>query len=163
MFMIKRSTVTSMMLAVALAGPLAAQSGQGTFATLPVVADTMAMPDGATHIINHYQQITLADSPTFPIHNTKLDCVGMFRIVNDMPEAGSGSCFGQAQDGHGYTMWWQMTEAGSNNCPDACGVWGVYGGYGRFAGMSIDGNWKRNGQFMDGSSSGVWTGMASKK
>lgn len=161
--MFKRSILPSLFLVAALAGPLAAQSGQGTFSTIPMAADTIAMPDGAMHMLLHYQQITLANSASFPIHNTKLDCVGMFRVVGEMPEAGSGSCFGQAQDGHGYSMWWQMTEAGTDRCPDACGTWGVYGGYGRFAAMTGGGDWKRNGQFMDGSSSGVWTGTMSKK
>ncbi|MDH3455535.1 MAG: hypothetical protein OER90_01720 [Gemmatimonadota bacterium] len=161
--MFKRSAFPSLMLVVGLAGPLAAQSGTGTFSTIPMASDTIAMPDGAAHIMNHYQQITLANSATYPIHNTKLDCVAMFRIVGDMPQAGSGSCFGQSLDGHGYTMWWQMTEVATSACPDACGTWGVYGGYGRFAGMTGGGNWKRNGQFMDGSSSGTWTGTLTKK
>ncbi len=150
-------------LAFAAAAPLAAQGGQGTYSTVPTASDTMVMPGNAVHMLFHYQQVTLATAPAFPIHNTKGDCIGMMRIEGEKPVAGSGSCFAQGTDGHGYSMWWQLTESGTTTCADICGTWGVYGGYGRFAGLSGGGTWKRGALFMDGSSSGTWMGTLTKK
>ena len=161
--MLSRMALPFMIVVGALASPLSAQSGQGTYTTVSIASDTIPMPDGATHVLGHYRQVMLASSPTFPTHNTMGDCAGLIRIVDGKPAAASGSCFGQSMDGHGYTLWWQMTEAGTSACPDLCGNWGVYGGYGRFAGLSVMGTWKRSGQFFDGSSSGTWTGSATTR
>ena len=147
-----------------LAGPLAAQAGQGTFTTVTISADDTVLPDSTVQTLQHYRQITLANTPTFPLHNTKGDCVGQFRVAKGAAVAGSGSCFVQAMDGqNGFTLWWEMTGAATTACPDLCGSWGVFGGYGRFAGLAGGGNWTRNGQFSDGSASGTWTGTLTKK
>lgn len=147
---------------IGAAAPLSAQAGQGTYMTVPVASDTMAMPDGSMQLLGHYEQIVLANTPTHLMNDTKGKCVGLFRVVDGKPASASGICFTQAKDGHGYTLWWEMTEGGTTACPDLCGKWGVYGGYGRFAGVSGGGTWKRNGQFVDGSSSGTWTGTITK-
>jgi len=161
--MLTRTVLPLAFLLGGLASPLAAQAGQGTFTTVTISATNTVLPDSAVQTLQHYRQISLANAPTFPLHNTKGDCVGLFRVVKGAAVAGSGSCFVQAMDGHGYTLWWEMTAAATSACPDLCGNWGVYGGYGRFAGLSGGGAWTRNGQFSDGSASGTWTGTLTKK
>ena len=161
--MLTRTTLPLALLVLGLAGPVAAQAGQGTFTTITISAEQTVLPDSTVQMLQHYRQITLANTPAYPLHNTKADCVGQFRVAKGAAVAGSGSCFVQAMDGQGISMWWEMTAAGTAACPDLCGNWGVYGGYGRFAGLSGGGTWTRNGQFSDGSASGTWTGTLTKK
>lgn len=149
--------------AVVLAAPVAAQTGQGTYTIVSLGLDTASMAGDTVTLLNHYRMVTLASAPSFPIHNVKNDCVGMLRTTGNAVASASGSCFAQSIDGAGYTMWWEMSEGGTGACPDICGRWGVYGGYGRFAGISGGGTWKRDGLFADGTSSGTWTGTMSMK
>jgi hypothetical protein len=94
--MLARMALPFRILAGALAGPLSAQAGQGTYTTVPIASETIPMPDGAMHVLGDYRQIMLASSPTFPTHNTRGDCLGLVRIVDGKPAAAGGSCFGQS-------------------------------------------------------------------
>ncbi len=142
-----------------IAGAAAAQSSQGPFTSYTTAIDTTVLDDGIVQIVQHYRQTTMAQDPSFPLHNIISDCIGLFRISRTgVPETAHGSCFSRDVDGHGSSFWWRMEEAGTATCETLCGVWGMYGGYGRFANLSADGTWVQEIDFGDGSI-GTWTGM----
>lgn len=157
--MVSRIAVSVVLLLV-VTTRLAAQAGEGTYTTVPVKADTVTMPDGAVHITSQYTMIAQSTTAGHPFHNTKSECIGMFRVAGETVESASGSCFSVNTDGHGYSMWWEMTEVATARCADMCGRWGVYGGYGRLAGIAGNGTFTRDGEFHNGAGVGMWTAMA---
>lgn len=137
---------------------LGAQSTEGSYTSVTLATDSMAMPDGSVQLINHFKQAVLADDQDFPLNNVMADCVAKIMMSGEgTPTSASGSCFTTAVDGHGYSMWWEMTEAGTEECPNMCGIWSTYGGYGRFAGLEAGGTWNQHTLFPEGSL-GSWKG-----
>ncbi|MFQ5550777.1 MAG: hypothetical protein ACE5FJ_06030 [Gemmatimonadales bacterium] len=145
-------------MALALATQAAAQAASGTYTTSEMTEQTTEMEDGGMQQLVHYRFMMRADDSNVPLHNTGGDCVGLIRIsAQGTPTGGSGSCFNGDGAGSGITMWWQVTEVGSADCPLLCGVWDVYDGYGRFEGVTGRGRWMQDAD-IGMASSGVWEG-----
>lgn len=116
------------------------------------------MPDGSTVQLIHYSSMSVSDDPGNPSANTAGECVGALRLnAAGNVTSGSGSCFVKAEDGQGFSYWWQVEKAGTADCPQLCGVWGYFGGYGSFAGLQGTGTWKVTAQFGESGSMGTWT------
>jgi hypothetical protein len=149
------------MLSLVLASPtvvLAQQSGEGggRYATRDVSAETVELPDGRSVQTTHYSQATFADDPSNPLDNHLGDCVGQFILSADgTPSAASGSCYSRDGDGDGVSYWWRMDESGTASCPDVCGSFGVFAGYGKYEGLTGTGTWQRTTVFPDGGT-GTW-------
>ncbi len=150
-------------LALALCIPLTAYaqksgSATGRYSTFTISQDMEELPDGTTTMNMYYHQAAFSDKPGHPIDNTTANCVGLLRLHADGTFAsGSGSCFSTDAEGNGASFWWRATDAGTTSCPDLCGAWGYFAGYGKFAGITGEGTWTRTSLFTDGSI-GKWTG-----
>jgi hypothetical protein len=91
------------------------------------------------------------------------DCVGLFVVSADGAiVAASGSCYSQDAAGDGLSYWWRMEKGGTADCPDLCGSYGYFAGYGKYQGITGAGNWERQGLVADGSV-GVWDGTYSMR
>jgi hypothetical protein len=55
-----------------------------------------------------------------------------------------------------------MEKGGTADCPDLCGSYGYFAGYGKYQGITGAGNWERQGLVADGSV-GVWDGTYSMR
>jgi hypothetical protein len=142
---------------------LAQMSGstEGRYATHSISEDVQELEDGSSIVLFHYHQTAFADDANHPIDNTSASCIGRLKTdAGGMPVSSNGSCFSADADGDGASFWWRMTEVGTEQCPDMCGVWGYYAGDGKFAGIEGEGTWQRTTLFPD-ASSGVWTGSYS--
>jgi hypothetical protein len=116
------------------------------------------MPDGSMVQLIHYSNMSIADDSHHPSADTAAECVGALRMNADgAVTSGSGSCFVEAEDGQGFSYWWQVEKAGTADCPELCGVWSYFGGYGRFAGLEGTGTWKVTASFGQAGSMGTWT------
>ncbi len=132
-------------------------SGSGHFTNYFQDVTLTEMPDGSMAQLFHYSSMMVADPAGHPSANTAAECVGALRMnASGAVTSGSGSCFAKTADGHGYSYWWQVEEAGTADCPELCGVWGYYGGYGRFDGLEGTGTWKTTASFGESASMGTW-------
>lgn len=135
-----------------------AGSGSGHFTNHFSDVMVAEMADGSMVQTLHYSNISMADDPHNPSANVAHDCVGQLRMnAKGEVTSGSGMCFGTAPDGHGFSHWWQVEEAGTADCPQLCGTWGYFGGYGRFAGLEGTGTWETTATFGESASMGTWT------
>ena len=66
------------------------------------------------------------------------------------------TCFSRDGDGDGVSYWWVVDSAGTEDCPDLCGSFTYYGGYGKYAGMTGSGTWRRNA-LVGGMGMGTWS------
>lgn len=140
----------------ALAGD--SSSGSGHFTNHISNVQVTEMPDGSMVQMMHYSNMSLADDPKHPSFNTANECVGELRInAAGVVSSGAGSCFAKAVDGHGFSYWWQVEKAGTADCPNLCGTWGYFGGYGRFEGLQGQGSWKVTASFEGTGDIGTWT------
>lgn len=160
--------ITCTTLMVLLAGPtalLAQQSSavKGRYGTRTTASQTTQMPDGRTVEVNHYHQVTFADDASHPLNNQTADCIGQFLMsAEGNPVSASGSCYGKDADGDGVSYWWRMREAGTAACPNLCGSFGYFSGYGKFKGITGGGTWQVTAPFPEGSL-GTWEGSYSIK
>ena len=116
------------------------------------------MADGSAVQLIHYSNLSVADDADNPSANTAGECVGVLRMnAAGVVTSGSGSCFVEAADGHGFSYWWEVEESGTADCPTLCGKWSYFGGYGRFDGLEGMGKWKVTAQFGEAGSMGTWT------
>jgi len=146
------------MVAVAIPTAALAQSFNGTYMTSNISEQTTEMEDGSAQVLSHYRFMTRANDPSYPLHNTGGECVGLIRVsAEGMTSGGSGSCFTTDGEGSGMTMWWQLTKVGTADCPNICGVWGTYDGYGRFEGTPASGTWSQEAD-IGKTDSGTWEG-----
>lgn len=133
-------------------------SGTGYFTNHFQDVTVTEMPDGSMVQLIHYSNMSIADDLHHPSADTAAECVGALRMNADgAVTSGSGSCFVQATDGHGFSYWWQVEKAGTEDCPQLCGTWGYFGGYGRLAGLQGKGAWKVTASFGESGSMGTWT------
>ncbi len=155
-------------LILVLAGPslLFAQrsgSGKGRFATQILSSDVTELPDGRTVQVSHYHQATFAEDPNHPLDNQKADCVGLFVSSEDgTPIAASGSCYGRDAAGDGVSYWWRRDKVGTADCPNGCGSFGLYAGFGKYSGITGNGTWRVDPAFPDGNM-GTWESSYSLK
>jgi hypothetical protein len=150
-------------LVVVAAGSLTAAagesgSGSGHFTNHFQDVTVTEMPDGSSAQLIHYSSMSVADQAGNPSAATAAECVGVLRMdASSAVTSGSGSCFAKAADGHGFSYWWQVKAYGTDDCPTMCGVWGYYGGYGRFDGLEGKGTWVTTDNFGQSGSMGTWT------
>lgn len=142
---------------VAVAG---SGSGKGRYATYTVSDRTTELPGGGSVSISHYHQFVFADDPTHPLDDTNADCVGQFILSGDEVVSASGVCYGNDAAGSGFSYWWRMDEGGTEECPDLCGSFGYFDGYGKYDGISGKGTWTRTTVTPQGGS-GTWEGTYS--
>ncbi len=148
-----------------LASPslLLAQSGQsaGQYSSQTLDEQTTELADGRTVVMNHSAQATFADDADHPLANQRADCAGQFVLSADGEVmSGNGTCFSRDGDGDGVSYWWVVDSAGTEDCPDLCGSFTYYGGYGKYAGMTGSGTWRRNA-LVGGMGMGTWSGSYS--
>ncbi len=133
-------------------------SGMGNYSTTTLTQDMVDMPDGSSAVMSHYNAVIFDTAAKHPIHNTMSNCIGLIRLdANQKTTSGSGSCYVKDGKGNGASYWWRVDQVGTDSCPDICGAWGYFDGYGKFKGISGKGTWKREVLFDDGSA-GSWTG-----
>lgn len=155
----KAITCTTVLLLIA--GPtvlVAQQSGKATgrFGTRTIASEITEMPGGGAMELSHYHQVTFADDASHPMNNQTADCVGLFLTSPEgNPVSASGSCFGKDAEGDGLSFWWRMDKAGTADCPNLCGSFGYFAGYGKFKSVSGTGTWRVTAPFPDGNL-GVW-------
>lgn len=141
-----------------------AQSGEATghYATRTTMSTSTELADGGMMQLSHWTQVTFADERGAPLDRLLSDCVGAFRVEADESVThASGSCMGKDAEGNMLSWWWQMTESGTDSCPDMCGAFGLYGGYGSYEGMTGDGSWIRETNQAEGGT-GTWRVAYSK-
>jgi hypothetical protein len=137
---------------------LAQTSGQGRYATFNDDVDEMEMPDGGTMVLMHYRETVFADASDNPLDGLPADCVGQFLSGPDGGmRAASGTCFGHDGKGNGVSYWFRMDAAGTADCPDMCGSYGYFAGYGKYAGIRGQGTWRRESTTATGGH-GSWKG-----
>ncbi len=123
-------------------------SGKGHFTNHFNVQEMTEMADGSMVQLVHYTSAMLTADPDHPSNNTLADCFGELRIGADgVVTSGSGSCFAKTTDGHGFSYWWQVEKAATADCPALCGVFGYFGGFGRFDGIKGKGSWMTEADF----------------
>ena len=159
--MTRRLTLLFTAVLIVPSGTVMAQmsgSSTGRYTTHTISQDMQEFEDGSAMMLMHYHQSSLADDSSHPADNTSSMCVGQFMVGADgSMSSGNGSCFSTDADGDGASFWWRMTESGTNECPDACGVWGYFAGTGKNVGIEGTGTWERTTLFPD-ASTGTWTG-----
>lgn len=160
--MMPRTTLTIavvLLTGAATAGAQMKGASKGSYATMPVAADTMQMPDGQMLIGGRYDQVTFANDPASPLSNAKARCTSAMVVGKDGKTVSfSGACFSMDAAGNGESFWWRQTEAGTPACPAICGQWGFYSGYGKFANITGGGTWKAAANLADGTGMGTWEG-----
>lgn len=142
---------------VALAG---AGSGKGRYGLHNITSSTTEMPDDRTIMVSHYHQVVFADDPAHPLDETGADCVGQFIMSGDQVLAASGACYGRDAEGDGFSYWWRMDKGGTADCPDLCGSFGYFDGYGKYKGITGKGTWVRTSTTPQGGA-GTWEGSYS--
>jgi hypothetical protein len=135
---------------------MAQQKTSGTYATMPGDTETLELPNGQSLQQGDYRMVVFADDPTSPMHNISSHCTNAIVLMGASPQSVSGFCFNMDAAGSGYSMWWQQTEAGSANCPERCGRFALYAGYGRFEGIAGTGMWRAGADLADGTGMGTW-------
>ena len=135
----------AVMLAVMSGGfAQASENGGGRYATYTISVDSTELPGGGHVEISHFYQVVFADDTGDPLDGTHADCVGMTMFASSgAATSASGSCYIKDASGNGISMWWRMDEGGTPACPNSCGSWGYFDGYGTFKGISGSGTWKR--------------------
>ncbi len=157
-----RNLLSGLALAVLLPVVATAQmSSAGDYTTITTWADTTMMADGSMEVMSHFSQLVMADDDGFPMNNMRSQCVGKMMVSAGamMPHSGSGSCYSQNMAGDGISMWWRVTEGGTDECPFLCGAYGYYDGTGAMKGVAGGGRWMQKAVWDDGSI-GSWEGTA---
>ena len=157
--MVRRLSATVLAVAWLLPGALHAQtSGEGRYATFNTDVEEMEMPDGGMMVLSHYRQVVFADRADNPLDGLPADCIGQFLVGPDgKTRAASGTCFGHDEAGNGASYWFRMDAAGTAQCPDMCGSFGYFAGYGKYAGIEGEGTWRREATTPTGGH-GSWKG-----
>ncbi len=135
-----------------------AQSGQsgGQWSSHTVSEETMQLADGRMVVMSHSAQATFADDKNHPLSDQRADCAGQFILSADGAfMSGSGTCFSRDRDGDGHSYWWVVDASETEDCPDLCGSFTYYGGYGKYAGMTGSGTWRRDA-LINGMGLGTW-------
>ena len=157
--MVRRLSTVVLAVALLVPGALQAQvSGEGRYATFNDDVEEMEMPDGSTMVLSHYRQVVFATSADNALDGMPADCIGQFLVGADgTTRAASGTCFAHDGAGNGTSYWFRMDESGTARCPDMCGSYGYFAGYGRFAGIEGQGTWHRESTTATGGH-GSWKG-----
>lgn len=138
---------------------LFAQSGHsdGQWSSQNMGEEVTELEDGRTVVMSHSAQATLADDPNHPLADQRADCAGQF-VLSAEGEflSGNGTCFSRDADGDGVSYWWVVDSAGTEDCPDLCGSFTYYGGYGKYAGVTGSGTWERDA-LVGGMGMGTWS------
>ena len=140
-----------------------AQSGQsaGQWSSQTLDEETTELADGRTVVIGHSAQATFADDADDPLDNQGAECASQFVLSADGEVmSGNGTCFSRDSDGDGVSYWWVVDSVGTEDCPDLCGSFTYYGGYGKYAGTTGGGTWRRNA-LVGGMGMGTWSGSYS--
>jgi hypothetical protein len=123
---------------------IAQDGGGGRYATRNGTVTTTELADGGTMQMSHYTQVTFADDADNPLDGHMGDCAGLFMVdAAGTTTHASGSCISRDAEGDFISYWWQMTDGGTDECPDLCGVFSLYGGYGKYEGLTGRGRWQR--------------------
>lgn len=124
-----------------------AQSGsqEGRYVNLNDDAVVTVLPEGGELQQVDFRQATFSSDRGFPLDDILSDCSGVF-VVDGAGDAthASGNCMGSDPDGDRIAWWWQMTDAGSQECPGMCGTFGLFGGHGKYEGLTGEGTWERD-------------------
>ena len=159
--MLIRLALSALVLILCSSSALLAQDEiKGQYVTSAATADTMHLPDGRILTAGRYGQFVFTDDPSGIFNTAKGDCSSWQLTDPSMPDdpgTFAGHCFNLDADGDANWFWWRMEEAGTEDCPLYCGVWGVSEGTGKFEGMTGGGTWKAKTMFPDGSNRGVFT------
>ncbi len=142
---------------------LLAQSGQsgGRWSSQNLAEKTTELADGRTVVIGHAAQATFADDADHPLDNQRAECASQTVLSADgAVMSGNGACFSRDDDGDGLSYWWVVDSVGTEDCPDLCGSFTYYGGYGKYAGTTGGGTWRRNA-LVGGMGMGTWSGSYS--
>lgn len=135
----------------------AQQKTSGTYATMPVDAEEMDLPNDRILQQSVYRMVVFATDPASPLNNISSHCTSATVASPDGAiMANSGYCFNLDAAGNGYSMWWQETEAGTAGCPLRCGRFGLYAGYGKFRDVGGTGVWRAESALADGTGMGTW-------
>ncbi len=151
--------------ALLLASPslLLAQSGQsaGQWSSQTLDEEATELADGRTVIMGHAAQATFADDADHPLASQRAECASQTVLSADGEVmSGNGTCFSRDADGDGLSYWWVIDSVGTEDCPDLCGSFTYYGGYGKYAGTTGGGTWRRTA-LVGGMGMGTWSGSYS--
>jgi hypothetical protein len=92
-----------------------------------------------------------------PLGNSENQCVGAWVKTKDgATMARSGSCLSLTDSGDGRSIWWRQTEIATAKCPIACGVFGIYAGFGKDKGLAGEGTWQLKSVFPGGAGMGTF-------
>jgi hypothetical protein len=131
----------------------------GSFIGDTYKVESRERPDGSIAQFFWYRQgFTGPADSNDPLANNAADCIGVLIVtVDGTTRSGSGSCHIQTADAaSGASGWWKVTAAGTAECPEVCGDYGFYGGYGDYEGATGGGTWVRSAVFPNGMSIGTW-------
>ena len=123
-----------------------AQSGtqEGRYANLNDAVVVTELPGGGELQEVDFRQVTFASDGESPLDEILSDCRGVFQMdAAGQPTHASGTCMGSSPEGDLIAWWWQMTEAATEGCSDMCGTFSLFGGHGKYAGMTGEGTWIR--------------------
>lgn len=135
-----------------------AQSGtqEGRYINLNDDVVVTERPDGGELHEMEFRQATFSSDGEFPLDEILSDCRGVFLISEaGEPTHASGNCMGSDLEGDRVAWSWQMTDMASQGCPGMCGTFSVYGGQGKYEGMTGEGTWERQTEHATGGF-GTW-------
>ena len=138
---------------------LLAQSGQSTgqWSSQTLSEETTELADGRTVVMSRTVNATFADDAHHPLDNHRAECAGQV-VLSAAGEfmSQSGTCFSRDADGDGVSYWFAVASAGTEDCPEVCGSFTYYGGYGKYAGMTGGGTWRQKA-LVGGMTLGTWS------
>lgn len=124
-----------------------AQSGtqEGRYVNLnDAVVVTEAAGGGEWQQVD-FRQATLSSDGEHPLDEILSDCRGVFHFEEgEEPTHASGTCMGSDPEGDRIAWSWQMTEVATQGCPGMCGTFSLFGGHGKYEGLTGEGTWQRD-------------------
>ena len=142
---------------------LLAQSGQsaGQYTNENLDRGITELADGRTMAVSHFLSLTFADDADHPLANHRAACTSRNVVSADGEFISSdGACFTHNADGDGVSYWWVVDSVGTEDCPNACGSFTYFGGYGKYTGTTGGGTWRQTAD-VGGIGMGTWSGSYS--
>jgi hypothetical protein len=154
-------------LALCLLIPVAAAAQEevaGTYVTYNLEQTITEQPDGSSRSRGTYEMFESTSDPDSLFNNTKSWCMGE-DLLSESGEiiSSAGACATHNPDGDTYWHWWRQEKAGTTDCPNACGSWGIFNGTGAFKAITGGGSWKVTATYPDQTGAGVWNLKYEKK
>ena len=160
----KRVIVTLIVFLLMPLAALAQEEVGGTYVDFDLEETIIELPDGSRLVQRTFGQFGTTSGPDSPFSNVKGRCMsdGFFSESGEVV-ANAGACVFHNPDGDTYWTWWRLEEAGTTDCPLACGTSGIFNGTGAFDGVTSSGTWKTTAPYPDGTGAGVWQSKFERK